>query len=506
MTDAQATHGVAMVVLDAQHRISYVHNPTSWPAVLSLGSDFDQMIGSSLDPEIKRALWRWVESGRPWQGLLNIKGLGQLQGLISQRRENNDYLLVLRPHHGGEATAGFYGRKSWPSSLMQSFYALPFGLRYSGYMAILMIFSTLAMVCAWKGWGELAVLVMTAAIFMAMISSWFMQATVGRSLIAAMRCFEAIARGNLNTPIDVYRDDDAGMLLAHLASMQSSLLYMIMQIRDASGQLLHEEEVVEGALSDLRTHAQSQESAISQVSLAVRKVTQSVESVSVSASQADAAAHQSLDRVQSGGKQVEQSVDSFSALARMVQGFSDDMAGLNEAAQGISMVTQVIAEIAAQTNLLALNAAIEAARAGEAGRGFAVVADEVRTLANRTGQSTADITRMVQDIQTRSSRAADEMRQSVLEVTRQQELMQQTLDSFAWIEQGSVLVSQMAGSINTSAMEQVAATAQVRVSMDQMSRLIRDSSHSAGEVQEALASLHRTVEHLQVLLLQYRQD
>ncbi len=505
MTEAAAMNGVAVVVLDANHLVSYAHIPPVWPEVLSIGSNIDQWFGSSLEADQNRLLWRRVESGRPWQGMLHIKGWGQLQALVSQRQENTGYLLVLRPVQG-RSVLYTPRQEGWLSSLMQSFYALPFGLRYSGYMTILMLLSSLAMGCAWKGWGEWAILIMLAAVLMAMISSWFMQATVGRSLIEAMRCFEAIARGNLNTPIDVYRDDDAGMLLAHLASMQASLLYMIMQIRDASSHLIHEEEVVEGALSDLKNHSQSQESAISQVSMAVRKVTQSVESVSVSASQADAAAHQSLDRVQSGGKQVEQSVDSFSELARMVQGFSDDMAGLNEAAQGISMVTQVIAEIAAQTNLLALNAAIEAARAGEAGRGFAVVADEVRTLANRTGQSTADITRMVQDIQTRSSRAADEMRQSVHEVTRQQELMQQTLDSFAWIEQGSVLVSQMAGSINASAMEQVAATAQVRISMDQMSRLIQDSSRSTSEVQEALSSLHRTVEHLQVLLVQYRQD
>ncbi len=501
------TTQVAMISLDRQRCVRYVNVPASWEAGPTIGAAFEEWaIGREGQGFDIKALFQTLQSDdRPWSGHVRFARWGLLRLLVIRRKNTGEYLLVLRPAAQPNIPTGPLKPPSLLQPLLRRFYALPFGLRYAGYMASLMLFSAVAVVLAWKGAGIAALAVLGSAMGMAIISSWFMQHTVGRSLREAMVCFEAIADGDLGTRIDVDREDDAGLLLAHLASMQASLLLMIMQIREAAVHLLQEEAVVEQALGDLRTQAQGQEEAVATVSSAVHQVTRSVESVSMSASQADVAAHQSLERVSAGGRQVQQGVNSFSTLADMVTGFAGDMMELKQAAQGISMVTQVIAEIAAQTNLLALNAAIEAARAGEAGRGFAVVADEVRTLANRTERSTADITRMVQDIQTRSSRAAEEMSQSVEEVRTQQELMRATLDSFAQIEQGSNQVTTMAEAIHESAMQQVAATAQVGVSMQDMNRLIHNSAAAVSQVHEALTALHRTADHLQHLLTQYKE-
>ncbi len=487
------------VMLDRQRRLSAMILSATWtgpqPAIAAALTEWLDVVRSQRQLQ---DLWAALQQERPWRGRLYLAAGTTVSVLALPQAQGT--LLVFEDATVAQekaATGSF-------AALMRRFYEIPFLLRYASYMAS-MVAVTLCV--AWVAYEHQMIwmyLLLACSVSMAVTSSWFIERTIGRSLRDARGIFHTISQGDLSSYIDVDRDDDAGRLMADLAMMQASLQWMTQQTAGSSDHLFLQQAAVAEALDSLRQQASAQVQSLDEVKQAVSEVTVSVQTVSLAASQADNAAQDSLQNIREGGGQLHEGVSSFDHLVRMVQGFAEDMVGLNKAAQSISLVTQVIAEIAAQTNLLALNAAIEAARAGEAGRGFAVVADEVRTLATRTGQSTADITRMVQDIQSRSQRAASEMDASVNEVIVQQSRMRQTLQGFDEIERGSLQVTEMATAIHQAALQQVSATARVSHSTENMYHLMDASRAEVGNLHAASQRLQGTAADLRRLLAHYR--
>ena len=305
-------------------------------------------------------------------------------------------------------------------------------------------------------------------------------------LAQSLRVAQGVASGDLTGEITVSGKDEPARLQQALKSMQENLRETIQRISQSSSQLASASEELSSVTEDATRglHQQSQE--IEQAATAVNQMTAAVEEVASNAVATSQASRESDRIAQQGREQVHQTVLSIESLADDVTANATQVEDLAQKVYGISKVLDVIRAIAEQTNLLALNAAIEAARAGEAGRGFAVVADEVRALAHRTQQSTQEIEQMIGGIQQGTDQAVSSMQQSngraraTLEIAKSAgTALEEIASAFTLINERNLVIA--------SASEQQAAVAR---EVDRNLMNIRDLSMqtSAGANQTSSAS------------------
>ncbi|MCQ4308367.1 methyl-accepting chemotaxis protein [Pseudomonas stutzeri] len=248
--------------------------------------------------------------------------------------------------------------------------------------------------------------------------------SIVRPLRQAVEVAEAVASGDLTRDFLIEGNDEPARLLAALKAMQASLRNTIQGISDSSNQLASAAEELNTVTEDSTRGLHQQNHEIEQAATAVNEMTAAVDEVARNAVATSEASHESDKTAQHGRGQVIKTVESIGLLAADVTTTASQVEQLAGQVRDISKVLDVIRSIAEQTNLLALNAAIEAARAGEAGRGFAVVADEVRALAHRTQQSTQEIEQMIGDVHqgtdkaVQAMQASNERARSTLDVAR----------------------------------------------------------------------------------------
>lgn len=253
------------------------------------------------------------------------------------------------------------------------------------------------------------VVLMLIALLLAAGCWWFIASRVLRPLREAGEHFEEIASGDLRHPIDARSSNEIGQLFSGLQQMQTSQRQTIEQISHCAHQLASSAEQLSRVTVESNHGLHQQHNELEQAATAVTEMTAAVEEVArnaVSTSQASNATNQLAGQSR---RQVQTTLDEVNAMSREIRTSSDLVQDLANQTRDIGKVLEVIRSISDQTNLLALNAAIEAARAGEAGRGFAVVADEVRTLAYRTQESTREIEQMIAGIQTGTHQAVEAM-------------------------------------------------------------------------------------------------
>ncbi len=245
-----------------------------------------------------------------------------------------------------------------------------------------------------------------------LLFAWLLTRSITAPISQALHAAEEIAEGNLTRPIKVEGNDEAGRLLAAMAKMQNKLRDTLQRISGSATQLASAAEELNAVTDESARGLTQQNNEIEQAATAVNEMTSAVEEVARNAVSTSEASRNATTSAGDGRDLVQETVSAIERMSGDVQATATLIGDLANESRDIGKVLDVIRGLADQTNLLALNAAIEAARAGEAGRGFAVVADEVRALAHRTQQSTSEIERMIGSIQAGTEHAVDSMRNS----------------------------------------------------------------------------------------------
>ncbi len=259
---------------------------------------------------------------------------------------------------------------------------------------------------------NLVVGLLVVATALTLLFAWLLTHSITLPIARALEAAEEVAEGNLTRPITVDGNDEAGRLLAAMAKMQTKLRDTLQRIAGSATQLASAAEELNAVTDESARGLTQQNNEIEQAATAVNEMTSAVEEVARNAVSTSEASRNATTSAGDGRDLVQETVSAIERMSADVQATASLIGDLANESRDIGKVLDVIRGLADQTNLLALNAAIEAARAGEAGRGFAVVADEVRALAHRTQQSTSEIERMIGSIQTGTEHAVDSMRNS----------------------------------------------------------------------------------------------
>ncbi|OOG10684.1 methyl-accepting chemotaxis protein [Pseudomonas sp. C9] len=349
--------------------------------------------------------------------------------------------------------------------------------------------------------GIVAVSVMAAVL--TVLLAWLLTRSIVTPLNRAVQAAETIAGGNLTKVIDIDGNDEPARLLGALATMQANLRKTIEQIAGSATQLGAAAEELSTVTQEASRGLQQQNNEIEQAATAVNEMTAAVEEVARNAVSTSEASSQSTQAAREGRDRVVETVDAIQTMTHDVQNTSLMIEGLAAQGRDIGKVLDVIRAIAEQTNLLALNAAIEAARAGEAGRGFAVVADEVRALAHRTAQSTQEIEKMVAGIQNGTGEAVSSMQQSNQRTQSTLEMARAAGIALEQITQSIHLINERNLVIASASEEQAQVSREVDRNLVNIRDLATQSAAGANQTSAATHELSRLAVDLNAMVARF---
>lgn len=332
--------------------------------------------------------------------------------------------------------------------------------------------------------------------------------TITRSIVAPLRQTVAfaqrIAEGDLSQDLPMNRRDELGQLLQAMQGMTGSLRNLVGRIGGGVSQIAAAAEQLSAITSQTSAGVQTQKLETEQTATAMHEMAATVQEVAQNAEQASLAARDADREAQQGNQVVRQAVDQIGNLSHEVEQSAEAIQALNQESARIGSVLEVIRNVAEQTNLLALNAAIEAARAGEQGRGFAVVADEVRALARRAHESTEEIETLIASLQRMAQGAVQQMESSRSLTQRTVSLADQAGDALGRITQAVSTIEQMNQQIAAAAEEQSAVAETISESITRVRDIGEQSASAAEQTAASSAELARLGVELQGLVRQFR--
>ena len=350
--------------------------------------------------------------------------------------------------------------------------------------------------------GSISAVLLGALVFFGFLVSRSVLNQLGGEPKAATEIMERVASGDLTANI---AQAPAGSLLHALGGMVTSLRQMVSEINGDANRLVDNAEKIATASDGVARAAEQQSDATSAMAAAIEELTVSSNHISDSARDTS---HDSIAAVELSGQgsaRVDQASQAIQQISNTVSDASTRIHALEERARQVSSIANVIKDIAGQTNLLALNAAIEAARAGEQGRGFAVVADEVRKLAERTSLATTEIEQMIVGIQGDTVGAVEAMNAALPEVQQGVELAASASESLREIEEGARRTLARIGEVADATKEQSTASTSIAQRVEQIANMveettdtIRGTAATAHQLQGIAVSLKQLISRFKV--------
>ncbi|PWB39246.1 MAG: chemotaxis protein [Rhodocyclales bacterium] len=348
----------------------------------------------------------------------------------------------------------------------------------------------------------LAVMAVVAVI----LATWIIRAVtrpLGAEPDDAKAIVARIAQGDLTQEIAL-RQGDSDSLLAAMRHMQTSLRKLIGELKANADGVASAAHQLSSASEQLAIGTAQQSEAASSMAAAVEEMTVSINHVSDSANEARQVTDETGEQSNNGKRVIQDTVAEMKEISRTVAEASETIHAVGENSQKISSIVQVIKDVADQTNLLALNAAIEAARAGEQGRGFAVVADEVRKLAERTAQATTEIGDMINAVQSSAQAAVGTMQQAVARVEGGVEMANRAGESMSGISDGAERVVSAVNEISSALKEQSVASNEIASNVERIAQMSEENSAATREAADTARQLEALAVGTRTAVSQFR--
>lgn len=315
---------------------------------------------------------------------------------------------------------------------------------------------------------------------------------------------DAFSDGDLTVQLEVTKDDEIGKLFSGFNKAVNNIGTMLIQVNEAVSATASASAEISSSTEEMAAGAQEQSAQTGEVASAVEEMTRTILETTKNTSVAAEAAKAAGDNAIEGGKAVSETIDGMNRISQVVQKSADTILALGQNSDKIGEIVQVINDIADQTNLLALNAAIEAARAGEQGRGFAVVADEVRKLAERTTNATKEIASMIKAIQQDTSDAVSSIKEGTFEVEKGKEKAYKAGDVLKKIVEGAKKVSDIVIQVAAASEEQASAAEEIGKNIESINNVTNESATGIQQIARAAEDLNRLTNDLQNLVSQFK--
>jgi methyl-accepting chemotaxis protein len=332
------------------------------------------------------------------------------------------------------------------------------------------------------------------AVFAWLAIGAYMSMSAGVALLS--QSAETMAKGDLTKRINCPSRDELADVSAHFNHMGEEMNKLLRLVQSTAVQLGQTAATVSASARTVANSSDEQSQAASAMAAAVEELTVGINEIADHTAGAQRISQEATELSTEGGRTVEQTVAEMQLIAQSVNQTSNVIIELGQHSHAISAIIGTIREIADQTNLLALNAAIEAARAGEQGRGFAVVADEVRKLAERTAQSTQEISSMIGSIQKGTEGAVLSMQEGVARVNEGVTLSQRAGVAIARIREGSVRVQHDVDEISNGLKEESVASNDIARNVERIAAMVAANSQAVSDTATATADLERLAEEL----------